>query len=42
MMENGNFSDVDDCVNHSCANGVFSRVDGVNSYLCNCSMGYTV
>ena len=24
-----------------CANGAFSCVDGVNSYSCNCSVGYT-
>ena len=34
------FTDIDDCVNHTCANGG-SCVDGVNSYSCNCSVGYT-
>lgn len=33
------FSDVDDCVNHMCANGG-SCVDDVNSYLCSCVNGY--
>ena len=37
---NTTFIDIDDCVNHSCANGGL-RVDGINSYLCNCSAGYT-
>ena len=42
-MKNANFLDIDDCVNHTftCANGAFSCVDGVNSYSCNCSVGYT-
>ena len=42
-MENGNAVSIDvfDCVNHSCANGGFSFVNGVNSYSCNCFMGYT-
>ena len=35
-----NFLDIDDCVNHTCANGGLC-VDGVNSYSCNCSAGYT-
>ena len=39
-MENTNFPDIDDCVNHTCANGGLC-VDGVNSYACNCSTGYT-
>lgn len=34
------FSDIDDCVNHTCINGG-SCVDGVNSYLCSCVKGYT-
>ena len=34
------FLDIDDCVNHTCANGGLC-VDGVNSYSCNCSAGYT-
>ena len=37
---NTNFIDIDDCVNHTCANGGLC-VDGVNSYTCNCSAGYT-
>lgn len=32
--------DIDDCVNHTCANGG-SCVDGINSYSCNCHLGYT-
>ena len=34
------FADIDDCVNNTCANGG-SCIDGVNSYSCNCSVGYT-
>ena len=34
------FLHIDDCVNHTCANGGLC-VDGVNSYSCNCSAGYT-
>ena len=34
------FTDIDDCVNHTCANGGLC-VDGVNSYSCNCTAGYT-
>ena len=34
------FTDIDDCVNPTCANGG-SCVDGVNSYSCNCTAGYT-
>ena len=34
------FADVDDCVNHTCANGG-SCIDGINSYSCNCSVGFT-
>ena len=37
---NANFLDIDDCVNHTCSNGGLC-VDGVNSYSCNCSAGYT-
>ena len=37
---NTNFLDIDDCANHTCANGGLC-VDGVNSYSCNCSAGYT-
>ena len=33
-------ADIDDCVNHACENGG-SCVDGVNSYSCNCLVGYT-
>ena len=32
-------TDINDCVNQSCGNG--SCVDGVNSYTCNCSLGFT-
>ena len=34
------FADIDDCVNHTCANGG-SCIDGVNSYSCNCSVEFT-
>ena len=34
------FLHIDDCVNHTCANGGLC-VDGVNSYSCSCSAGYT-
>ena len=34
------FLDIDECVNHTCANGG-SCIDGVNSYSCNCSEGFT-
>ena len=34
------FLDIDDCVNHTCANGGLC-VDSVNSYSSNCSAGYT-
>ena len=34
------FTDIDDCVNHTCNNGG-SCEDGVNSYSCNCPGGYT-
>ena len=34
------FTDIDDCVNNTCVNGG-SCVDGVNSYSCNCSAGYS-
>ena len=37
---NTNFLDIDDCANHTCANGG-TCVDGVNSCSCNCSAGYT-
>ena len=33
-------SDINDCVNHSCANGAVC-VDGMDSYSCNCAMGFT-
>ena len=39
-MENGNFLDVDDSVNHSGEDSVV-RIDDVNSYSCNCSASYT-
>ena len=32
--------DIDDCVNHTCANGGLC-VDSVNSYSCSCSASYT-
>jgi len=32
--------DIDDCVNHTCANGA-SCVDGINNYACNCTTGFT-
>ena len=32
--------DIDDCVNHTCANGA-SCVDGINNYSCNCLVGFT-
>ena len=36
-----NFSlDLDDCVSHNCSNGA-SCIDGINSYSCNCSAGFT-
>ena len=34
------FSDIDDCVNHKCTNGASCK-DGINSYTCNCSVGFT-
>ena len=40
IKRNANFLDIDDCVNHTCANGGLC-VDSVNSYSCNCSAGYT-
>ena len=40
IKKNDYFLDIDDCVNHTCANGGLC-VDGVNSYSCNCSAGYT-
>ena len=33
-------TDIDDCVNHTCANGG-SCLDGLNSYTCNCTVGFT-
>ena len=38
--KNTYFLDIDDCTNHTCANGGLC-VDGVNTYSCNCSAGYT-
>ena len=32
--------EIDDCVNHTCANGG-SCTDGINSYSCNCLVGFT-
>ena len=32
--------DLDECVNHNCTNGA-SCIDGINSYSCNCSAGFT-
>ena len=37
---NSTFIDIDNCVNHTCANGGLC-VDGINTYSCNCSTGYT-
>ena len=34
------FTDVDDCVNHTCANGG-SCMDGVSTYTCSCPPGFT-
>lgn len=34
------FTDIDECVNHTCANGAFC-IDGVNNFFCNCRPGYT-
>ena len=34
------FSEVDDCTNHTCANGG-TCVDGVKGYSCDCAAGYT-
>ena len=34
------FTDIDDCVNHTCGNGG-SCEDGVNSYSCKCLVGFT-
>ena len=33
-------TDIDDCVNHTCANGG-SCMDGVSTYTCNCPPGFT-
>ena len=33
-------SDVDNCVNHACANGA-TCVDGNNNYSCSCLSGFT-
>ncbi len=32
--------DIDDCINHTCSNGG-SCEDGVNTYFCNCIVGFT-
>lgn len=34
------FSDINDCVNHTCENGA-TCLDGINSYWCNCTAGFT-
>jgi len=34
------FADIDDCINHTCSNGGQCE-DGVNSYSCNCLVGFT-
>ena len=34
------FTDINDCVNHTCQNGG-SCVDGINNFTCNCLKGYT-
>ena len=34
------FTDVDDCINNTCKNDA-TCINGVNSYTCNCSVGYT-
>ena len=39
LIEKANFLHIDDCVNHTCANGGLC-VDGVYSYSCNCTAGY--
>ena len=39
LLENS-LTDIDDCVNHTCGNGG-SCEDGVNSYSCNCLVGFT-
>ena len=33
------YSDIDDCASSTCQNGG-TCVDGVNSYTCNCDVGY--
>ncbi|XP_067040326.1 neurogenic locus notch homolog protein 1-like [Acropora muricata] len=35
-----NCREIDDCVNHTCTNGASCK-DGINSYTCNCSVGFT-
>ena len=32
--------DIDDCVPNPCKNGAVCQ-DGVNSYICNCTTGYS-
>ena len=39
INSNANFPDINDCVNHTCANGGLC-VNGINSYTCNCFAGY--
>ena len=34
------FLDIDDCINHTCSNSGTCE-DGVNSYFCNCTLGFT-
>ena len=40
INRNTNFIDIDDCLNHTCAKSGLCE-DGINTYSCNCSAGYT-